>query len=83
MASYQECVTLIYEALEPFLQPGLVLSEDSALVSDLGLSSLQVMELVAEVEDRLDITIPLNTLPDVRSIRQFANLLSQLTGEAE
>jgi acyl carrier protein len=72
-----------HRALEPFLQPGLVLSEDSALVSDLGLSSLQVMELVAEVEDRLDITIPLNTLPDVRSIRQFADLLSRLTGETE
>ena len=82
MGSYQESVTLIYEAPEPFLQPGLVLSEDSALVSDLGLSSLQVMELVAEVEDRLDITVPLNVLPDVRSIRQFAELLSRLTGDA-
>jgi acyl carrier protein len=40
------------------------------------------MELVAEVEDRLDITVPLNVLPDVRSIRQFAELLTRLTGDA-
>jgi acyl carrier protein len=80
MSAYQECLSIIYEALEAFLQPGQVLSEDSALVADLGLSSLQVMELVADIEDKLDITIPLNVLPDVRNVRELAQLLAGLRG---
>ena len=35
----------------------------SDLVTDLGLDSLQVLEVVAELEDRFDISIPLNDVP--------------------
>lgn len=81
MKSFRECVTLVYETLEPFLQEGQVLDENTALVADLGLSSLQVMELVAELEDSLDITIPLNSLPDVRSVKDLAEQIHMLAGQ--
>ena len=34
----------------------------SDLIADLGFDSLQVMEVVTELEDRFDITIPADTL---------------------
>jgi acyl carrier protein len=42
----------------------------SELVADLGLDSLQVLEVIAELEDRFDISIPLNDVPATRTVAQ-------------
>lgn len=56
------------------------LSPDTHIVDDLGLDSLQVMELVMEVEDELDISIPVNLLSEIHTVGQFAQ---ELTGLVE
>ena len=61
-----------YEILMPFVPQGLTLSDDTDLVADLGLDSLKVMKIVESVEDAFDISIPLNVLPDVRTVKDFA-----------
>jgi acyl carrier protein len=48
----------------------------SDLVSDLGFDSLQVLEVVSELEDRFDISIPLNDVPVTRTVAQ---VVSQVT----
>ena len=47
------------------------IAEDIALQSDLGMTSLQVMELVLEIEDEFDISFPLNRLPDIQTARDL------------
>jgi acyl carrier protein len=42
----------------------------SDLVADLGFDSLQVLEVVAELEDTFDISIPLNDVPVTRTVGQ-------------
>jgi acyl carrier protein len=42
----------------------------SDLVADLGFDSLQVLEMIAELEDRFDISIPLNDVPATRTVAQ-------------
>ena len=81
MNAYEEILTQLYELLEPSLKDGQKLEEDTDLVADLGLDSLRVMTLVEEVEDRLDMSIPLNILAHVRTIKDFALQLQQLTEE--
>jgi acyl carrier protein len=51
------------------------------LVSDLGFDSLQVLELVAELEDRFDISIPLNDVPSTRTVAQVVAQVARLVGE--
>ena len=51
---------------------------DSDLVADLGFDSLQVLEVVAELEDRFDISIPLNDVPATRSVAQVVAQVAQL-----
>ena len=53
----------------------------SDLVADLGFDSLQVLEVVAELEDRFDISIPLNDVPTTRTVAQIAAQVSRLVGE--
>lgn len=81
MNAYEEILTQLYELLKPSLKDGQKLEEDTDLVADLGLDSLRVMTLVEEVEDRLDMSIPLNVLANVRTIKDFALQLQQLTEE--
>lgn len=79
MPEYNEFVARIYKVLEPFVKPETELTEDSELVTELGLTSLQVMTLIEHIEDDFDISVPLNILPDIRTIRDLANQLIKLT----
>ena len=49
-----------------------VIGEDTDLLGDLGLDSLQVMNLLLEIEDKFDVSIPVNILPDVKTVRDLA-----------
>jgi acyl carrier protein len=80
MPSYQEILDILYEELQPFVDPGEALAEDMELVGDLDLDSLKIMDLLPRVEDRFDISIPLNVLPDVTTIKDLARQVERLTG---
>ncbi len=50
----------------------------SDLIADLGFDSLQVLEVVAELEDRFDISIPLNDVPATRTVAQVVAQVARL-----
>jgi acyl carrier protein len=78
MTDYQEYLTFLCSVLESQNKKQLVLSEDTALVADIGLSSLEVMEFIEKIEDHFDISIPLNILPDVNTIGDLAKKVREL-----
>ena len=78
MTDYQEYLNFLYSALETQNKNKLVLSENTALVADIGLSSLEVMEFIEKIEDHFDISIPLNILPDVNTIGELAKKVRAL-----
>ena len=45
---------------------------DGDMIDELGLSSVDVMEVISLVEDTWDIAFPLNDLASIRTIRQLA-----------
>jgi acyl carrier protein len=53
----------------------------SDLVADLGFDSLQVLEVIAELEDRFDVSIPLNDVPATRTVAQVAAQVVRLIEE--
>ena len=56
---------------------------ESELMADLGFDSLQVLELVGELEDHFNIAVPLNGLTHVRTVAQIAAEAGRLVGERE
>ena len=48
------------------------LSADTELQEDVGMTSLQVMDMVLEIEEEFDISFPLNRLPDIQTIKDLA-----------
>ena len=79
MTRYQAILLQLYEILKPYAKDGQSLSEDTELLSDLGLDSMKVMQLLLETEERFDISIPLNIIPNVRTVGDFARQIEQLT----
>ena len=53
----------------------------SDLIADLGFDSLQILEVIAELEDRFDISIPLNDVPATRTVAQVVAQVARLVGD--
>ena len=54
---------------------------DHELMEDLGFDSLQVLELVGELEDHFNIAVPLNLLINIRTVAQITEEVRRLVGE--
>jgi acyl carrier protein len=55
----------------------------SELLADLGFDSLQVLELVGELEDHFRIAVPLNNLNHIRTVAQVIDEVRRLVGAQE
>jgi acyl carrier protein len=83
MPDYADIYQTLSEIIKPLIPPDYHISEETDLVSDLGLDSLKVMKILESVEDQFDISIPLNVLPDVRTVKDFAQQIQKLNGDIE
>lgn len=70
-ANYEEVLSEVVALLERVVKSTEKISEETELINDLGLGSLQVMEFIQEVEDTFDISFPLNDLSKIRTVRAF------------
>ncbi|MDJ0809424.1 MAG: acyl carrier protein [Desulfobacterales bacterium] len=81
MPTYEDIVSQVISAIRETVSQDVEITEDTDLVSDLEFDSLKVMNLMEDVEDRFDISVPLNVLADIRTIKDLALQLERLTGE--
>jgi acyl carrier protein len=68
----------LYALLRPFVGAKQDLTESTDLVSELGLTSLKLMDLLMEIEDQFDVTVPLNRLSEVRTVGDLSAMLEKL-----
>jgi acyl carrier protein len=50
------------------------------LASELGLDSAQVMDMIMEIEDRLDISIPAAMIAEARTLDDLCNSVRKVVG---
>ena len=81
MQDYQTVLQKLYDMLRPFIKENIELNEETDLTEDLGLDSMKIMELLSTIEDSLDISIPLNILFEIHTIKDFAKQIQQLLPE--
>jgi acyl carrier protein len=72
---------LVFDVLRNVSRRPIEPTLESDLVADLGFDSLQVLELIAELEDRFDISIPLNDVPATRKVAQVVAQVTRLVAE--
>ena len=82
MLAYPQILAELCDELAALTQRRVAVGEDTDLLGDLKLDSLQVMNLLLQVEDRFDISIPVSILPDVRTVKDLALQIENLVREA-
>jgi acyl carrier protein len=78
-------ISAAIETLERLLrdilaEPPEHIDPDCDMIDAFGLSSVDVMDLVSQVEDTWDIAFPLNDLAAIRTLRQLASRVQALGG---
>lgn len=79
MTEYPRILSDLYDGLALFTKGRVKVDENTELVGDLNLDSLQIMELLLFIEDRFDISIPVSILPDVKTVRDLAMQIEKIT----
>ena len=59
---------VVLRVLENFNKKKIIISDETSFVNDLEFDSLLVMEFISELEDQLDISVPINILPEVETV---------------
>ena len=68
---------VIFDTLRSSMSKPVELSDRTNIVNDLGLDSVAVMDFVMEIEDRLDVSVPLDRIAEVETL---GDLIATLQG---
>lgn len=79
MHTYDELVEKIISILKTVIPPdGPEVTEESNLVSGLGLDSMKVLEILEALEDNFDISIPMNVVSEVHTVSDLAKAIQTI-----
>jgi len=81
MSTYDETLSITTEILKKHIDGDRTIRPNDHIQNDLGLDSLGVMELVADIEDRFSVTIPNDVLSDIATVDDVAKALVKLSAE--
>ncbi len=77
-ASYEEILDRLNGQLASIAPEGAEFDESTDLVEGLGLDSFKVLDLLMEIEDEFDISIPMNVLADVKTVKNMAERIQEI-----
>lgn len=68
----------VARAAQSVLGRPVVITPETDISRDLAVDSLNLMNIVMELEDRFDISIPLDRLSEVRTVEDLASLIDDI-----
>lgn len=76
--THTEILQAVCDELNKMNPNGITLTESTDITTDLNIDSVAVMDLLFALEERYDVSIPLNELGEVRTIGQLTAVVEQL-----
>ena len=67
--------------LENFVSTDIEITPDTDLINELAIDSVKLLSLIMEIEDEFDISVPINVLADVHTVRDLANLIFKIKSQ--
>ena len=74
---------LLCQRLASFIETEQEITPDTNLITQLAIDSIKLLNLIMELEDNFDISIPLNALTDVLTVRDLANLIYRIKSDSK
>ena len=71
----------ICELLKPYNVKNKPIHKSSGIMSDLEVDSTAVFDLIMELEDHYDISIPMETITDVKTVGELVHAIQELLAQ--
>lgn len=68
----------ICSLFEPLNQKGVRLTRETDFIADLEVDSVSVLDVVMDIEDNYDISIPVNTISEIRTIGDLVDAIHSI-----
>ncbi len=78
VVSRREVMAEICRHLEPFRAGEAPITGATVITKDLNVDSLAVMDMVMELEDHFDISIPMNVVAEIYTVDELADTILEL-----
>ncbi len=78
MGEEREVLEKIIQILKPMVPEDTEITPETDLATDLSIDSLKSMEILAQIEDTFDVSIPINVLAEVRTVEDLATQIKKL-----
>lgn len=82
MAAIQEDDDLVFRKictlLEPINEKGVKLTRETDFIADLEAESVAVLDVVMEIEDNYDISIPVNVISEIRTVGELVDTIHDI-----
>ena len=69
--------------LEPFRKGDAPITPETDITRDLSIDSLAVMDMIMELEDRFDVSIPLNVVAEIKTVGELASTIGRIRQTAQ
>ena len=77
-----EVIREICTHLAPYQAGEKPITGDTVIAKDLTIDSLAIMDMVMELEDRFDVSIPMNVIAEIHTVDQLADTILDLRARA-
>lgn len=77
-----EVIREICAHLDPFRVGEMPITGDTVIAKDLTIDSLAIMDMVMELEDRFDVSIPMSVIAEIHTVDQLADTIRDLRAQA-
>ena len=85
MSSIQEDDDLVFRKIcsliEPLNDSGLKITRETDMVADLEIDSVSVLDIVMDIEDNYDISIPVNTISEIKTVGELVDAIHEIKKE--
>lgn len=81
-SSQDEIFVEISRMLEAYRKGPAPITGETDIARDLNLDSLAVMDLMMELEEKFDISIPLNLVPEIQTVDDLTATIRKIRGDA-
>ncbi len=79
MSGIQEDDDLVFHKicslLEPLNQKGMKMTRDTDIIADLEIDSVSLLDVVMDIEDNYDISIPVNIISEIKTIGELVDAI--------
>jgi acyl carrier protein len=85
MTAIQEDDDLVFHKISSLLGPlnekGVKLTRDTDIIADLEIDSVSLLDVVMDIEDNYDISIPVNTISEIKTIGELVDAIHKIKKE--